>query len=78
MPIRDAVRGFPASLKQYLEDLESGQALDAKGFLDQGFRYYPFTPQAQDWLRAHICAQVLEPYSTACAGNGFPDRRLVR
>jgi hypothetical protein len=54
VPVRDAVRGFLASFKQYLADLESGQALDATDFLDQVFLYFPFTPQAQDWLRAHI------------------------
>jgi hypothetical protein len=78
MPILDAVRSFVEGLKSYWERLGQVPGGDATGFMDEVFRYFPFTAEAQDWLRRNIRLEVLDPYSVTGGGSWYPDQHLVR
>ncbi|MBN1937213.1 MAG: hypothetical protein JW934_21315 [Anaerolineae bacterium] len=75
MPILDALKTFIAAWKKR-SGRERRKKVDA--FLDELFRYFPFSPQAQQWLRQSIRVEVLDWDSLAGGGGWYADRRLVR
>jgi hypothetical protein len=55
-----------------------GPAYKAGDYLEDVFHRFPFTAQAQGWLRQAIRLEVLDRASTAGGGGWYPDQLLVR
>jgi len=73
MPILDAVRRFLRALRDYIETPTDGTT-----YLQELFRVFPFSAEAQRWLAENVRVEILDPRSTAGGGQWYPDRRLVR
>ena len=78
MPILDAARKFVASLKHHRDRQQRIQTDRSAQGLAQVFSYFPFTSEAQRWLRQNVRVEVLAPHSTTGGGGWHPDQRLVR
>lgn len=50
----------------------------SRAFREELFRYFPFTLEAQEWLRREIGFQVLDFNSTTGGGGWYPHERTVR
>jgi hypothetical protein len=77
MPILDAVRTFIRSLRDYCERQGTARAQSAEAFMTELFALYPFTTEAEHWLRQQIRVQVDDLHSTGGGGGWHPERRLV-
>jgi len=75
MPILDALRRFVNACKQRSQRERAGRV---GAFLDELFRFFPYTPAAREWLRRNIRVEVLDFDSLSGGGGWYPDRRLVR
>ena len=73
MPVLDTVR----RLVQRVADTLAPR-YEAGDYLEEVFRLFPFTAQAQEWLRRTIRLEVLDRASTLGGGTWHPDRLLVR
>ncbi len=78
MPILDAVRRFVRGLRAYQEQQRQAGPQSADRFLDELFGLFPFTAEAQHWLREQVRVQVDDPNGTRGGGGWHPDLRLVR
>jgi hypothetical protein len=77
------VRRFLKGLNRYsasraAQSPQADQAASSDAFLDQVFRYFPFTSNAQTWLRQNIPVYVSDLNATAGGGGWYPDQRVVR
>ena len=52
--------------------------VDAGEFLDDLFARFPFTEQAQQWLRTAVRVEILDRESTVGGGMWHPDQNVVR
>ncbi len=73
MPVLDTVRRLAQRVADAL-----APAHEAGDYLEEVFRLFPFTAQAQDWLRQTIRLEVLDRASTVGGGAWHPDQLLVR
>jgi hypothetical protein len=83
MPILDAVRKFLEALRRFFETSPAQpprtQSEDDARFLEEVFGLFPFTPQAQQWLRQNVRFEVIDLQNTTGGGGGwYPGQRMVR
>lgn len=50
----------------------------SRNYLEELFRFFPFTPEAKDWFRREIGFQVQDHSSTAGGGGWYAHERTVR
>ena len=65
-------------IRNWLAAGEVDAAASGGAFLDDLFAHYPFTAQAQQWLRTAIRVEVLDRGSTVGGGTWHPDQNVVR
>jgi hypothetical protein len=76
MPVLDTLRGLVQWVTDALGALAPVQ--EAGDYLEEVFHLFPFTAQAQEWMRRTIRLEVLDRASTAGGGTWHPDQLLVR
>jgi hypothetical protein len=82
MPILDAIRKFIRSLDSNLVPsqirLGAPTSQQVGDYLDELFELFPFTPQAQAWLRDNIAVQIVDMHNLSGGGGWYADQSLVR
>lgn len=78
MSIIDTIRNLIDYLRDLLTGQSQAQTQDASAYLDELFALFPFTTDAQDWLRHEIRVQIDDLTTTSGGGGWYADQRLVR
>ncbi len=78
MSIIDTIRKLINYLRGLLGGAGYAQAQEADAYLDELFALFPFTDEAQGWLRQEIRVQIDDFTSTSGGGGWYADQRLVR
>ena len=78
MPVLDMVRELVQRVADALFLGNSAPGYQASDYLEEVFHRFPFTVQAQEWLRQAIRVEVLDRASTVGGGTWHPDQLLVR
>lgn len=73
MPILDALKKLVAACRK-----RSERDPKVDTFMSELFHYFPFSPQAQEWLRQSIRVEVIDWDSLSGGGGWYADLRLVR
>jgi len=71
------IAGLPYRLWRAVREALLGQPLGPERFMDELFAHFPFSAQAQSWLRRHIGLEIKDLASLRGGGLFFPGQNRV-